>query len=113
MTFIAQRLNALREESEKKEFLGEKYGEKRAFSNIQKQILSGGAWEWVEETSVRIWCCHVPEEVARLRRGDSPVRRDSAPVRSLSPKKPQPSVLAGLTENGTVRDRVQALKITH
>lgn len=34
----------------------------------------------------------MPEEVARLRRGDSPVRRDSAPVRSLSPKKPQPSM---------------------
>lgn len=65
LAFIVQCLNALREESEKKEFLGEKDGEKRAFSNIQKEILSGGAWEWVEETSVRIWCCHVPEQLAR------------------------------------------------
>ena len=65
LAFIAQRLSALREESEKKEFLGEEYGEKKAFSNIQNEILSGGAWEWVEETSVRIWCCHVPEQLAR------------------------------------------------
>lgn len=45
----------------------------------------------------------------------------SAPVRSFSPKKPQPSVgmaaaelLAGrITENGTVSAHIQALKIMH